>query len=263
MNSSDTNPNNAPIARLRTLWLASLLTLAACSVSQHQATIIEPEKPQPQLPVEEPTGNVTETKLAFFSLIKPLVEKENRQIMADRQRLLQLCAAVRLKKSDQQWLEQLAGRYGITIKGQANAATWKELLARVDMVPVDLALVQAANESAWGRSRFARQANNFFGQWCYEKGCGMVPAERAPGASHEVRHFASTQESVRAYLHNLNTSRAYDEFRRLRQTSRHSGQPADAELLALGLKSYSERGMEYVETIRAMIRTNRKLIEMS
>ena len=65
------------------------------------------------------------------------------------------------------------------------------------------------------------------------------------------------------YMRNLNTSHAYGEFRRLRQTARHSGRPADAELLALGLKSYSERGMEYVETIRAMIRTNKKLIEMS
>lgn len=262
MKSCNTHSTNR-VARLRTLWLASLMTLAACSLSQHKADVFAPEKPQPQAPVEQPIGNVTETKLAFFTLIKPLVEQENRQILADRKRLLELCAAVRLKKSDRDWLMQLAGRYGVDIKGESDAAAIKELLARVDTVPVDLALVQAANESAWGRSRFAKEANNYFGQWCYEKGCGIVPAERAQGATHEVRRFADAGASVRAYMLNLNTSRAYAEFRRLRQTARQSGQPADAELLALGLKSYSERGMEYVETIRAMIRTNRKLIEMS
>ena len=43
--------------------------------------------------------------------------------------------------------------------------------------------MQAANESAWGTSRFARIGLNFFGQWCYSKGCGMVPKRRNTGAA--------------------------------------------------------------------------------
>jgi Bax protein len=123
--------------------------------------------------------------------------------------------------------------------------------------------VQAANESAWGRSRFARQGNNYFGQWCYRKGCGIVPARRVPGATHEVRRFASVAESVRAYMNNINRSSAYADFRNIRRSLRVQSKPLDAERLAYGLKSYSERGMAYVHVIRSMIRSNRVLISRS
>jgi Bax protein len=42
---------------------------------------------------------------------------------------------------------------------------------------------------------------------------------------------------------------------------RHQHRTLDAELLAMGLKSYSERGMAYVKVIQTMIRSNRKLIQ--
>ena len=73
-----------------------------------------------------------------------------------------------------------------------------ELILRVDVIPVSLALAQAANESAWGTSRFALEGNNVFGQWCYKKGCGIVPAERRSGATHEVKSFTSVERSVQA-----------------------------------------------------------------
>ena len=252
-------------ARLRSAWLVSLLLLSACSISQLQPDGSSQGKPQaePQAVAQKPTDSITGKKLAFFALMKPLVEQENARIARDRQRLLDLQADKRLKADDRKWLQQLASRYGLTIKERPDGAVWQSLLARVDTVPVDLAVVQAANESAWGTSRFARQANNYFGQWCYEKGCGMVPAERSDGATHEVKRFSSAGESVRAYMLNLNRSKAYAEFRKLRQATRQSGKPADAELLAMGLKAYSERGMDYVNTIRAMIRSNRELIRLS
>ncbi len=131
----------------------------------------------------------------------------------------------------------------------------------VDVIPLEMALVQAANESAWGQSRFARDANNYFGQWCYEKGCGLVPLKRTAGATHEVKSFATANLSVRAYMKNINTSRAYAEFRDIRRDLRHQHRTLDAELLAMGLKSYSERGMAYVKVIQTMIRSNRKLIQ--
>ena len=131
----------------------------------------------------------------------------------------------------------------------------------VDIIPLEMALVQAANESAWGQSRFARDANNYFGQWCYDKGCGLVPLKRASGATHEVRSFATPNLSVRAYMKNINASRAYAEFRDMRRDLRDQHRTLDAELLAMGLKSYSERGMAYVKVIQTMIRSNRKLIQ--
>ena len=82
--------------------------------------------------------------------------------------------------------------------------------------PVDLALVQAAVESGWGRSRFALVGNNLFGTRCLRRGCGLVPTQRSPGEVYEVRRFRSIEEAVAAYMHNLNTHAGYDEFRRLR-----------------------------------------------
>ena len=43
------------------------------------------------------------------------------------------------------------------------------LMRRVDIIPIELVLMQAANESAWGTSRFAQKGYNFFGLWCFKK----------------------------------------------------------------------------------------------
>lgn len=193
--------------------------------------------------------------------MKPLVEAENTRIMEQRTKLKSLRSAGSLSKTELQWLHKLAGQYRISFKGEPDKAVWNKLMQSVDVIPLEMALVQAANESAWGQSRFARNANNYFGQWCYEKGCGLVPLKRTAGATHEVRSFATANLSVRAYMKNINTSRAYAEFREMRGDLRDQRRTLDAEQLAMGLKSYSERGMAYVKTIQTMIRSNRKLIQ--
>ena len=67
-------------------------------------------------------------------------------------------------------------------------------------------------ESAWGTSRFAREGNNLFGQWCYKTGCGIVPKRRGEGQVHEVASFESVDAAVASYLRNINSHRAYAEF---------------------------------------------------
>ena len=52
-----------------------------------------------------------------------------------------------------------------------------ELLLRMDMVPVSIALAQAAKESGWGTSRFALEGNAIFGQWTWD-GQGIAPLNR-------------------------------------------------------------------------------------
>ena len=131
-----------------------------------------------------------------------------------------------------------------------------QLLARIDVVPSSLILVQAANESAWGTSRFARIGLNFFGIWCYKKGCGMVPNGRNDDATHEVQSFKSVDDAVQRYLHNINTNNAYIVFRTIRSQLREQDQPLSPEILATGLLPYSERGAEYVLEITKMIRHN-------
>jgi Bax protein len=57
-------------------------------------------------------------------------------------------------------------------------------------------------------------------------------------------------------LHNLNTNRAYQSLRDLRQTTRELGAPLRGVLLAEGLLAYSSRGADYIKDIQAMIITN-------
>lgn len=131
------------------------------------------------------------------------------------------------------------------------------LLLKVDAIPPSLILAQSANESAWGTSRFAKKGNNYFGQWCYKKGCGLVPSQRNAGATHEVAKFNDVQTSVNAYIFNINVSRSYATIRRLRQKMRSTGKTIDSLMLAKGLSLYSERGAEYVKEIQSMIRFNK------
>jgi Bax protein len=115
-------------------------------------------------------------------------------------------------------------------------------------------VIQAAKESSWGRSRYAVRINNLFGQWCYKKGCGMVPQQRSDDARHEVRRYESISEATRSYMHNLNSHRKYSKLRAMRQELREQGQQIDANKLVDGLFFYSERRQQYVDEIRSMIR---------
>jgi len=238
--------------------IVGLIALAACSFGVSSTVIVENKQDQ-----GKQASSVEQKKQAFFARMKPLVEMENERIIEQREALLEMRADKSLGWMQKRTLKALAEEYEIELAEEPGAAEVNRLLSRVDVVPVDMALVQAANESSWGESRFAIEGNNYFGQWCYSKGCGIVPKERTAGATHEVRRFDGVLDSVRAYMNNINTTRAYASFRKLRMEQRQRRQKLDAVHLALGLKSYSERGMAYVKTIQAMIRSNRELIAAS
>jgi len=205
--------------------------------------------------------DVKAKKKAFFGFMRPFVDIENAAILKDRERLLMLrkASAESLGAKDRQWIEATADRYGLG-SPLSKPKAWDKLLARVDIVPYPLVLAQSANESAWGTSRFARKGHNFFGQWCFSKGCGIVPSRRDAGSKHEVAVFKSAQHSVRAYLKNINTGRVYAGLRKIRAEQRAKGEALAASALAGGLTKYSERGAAYVKEIRSMIRTNTKLM---
>ena len=201
-------------------------------------------------------ADVSEKKNTFFNFMRPLIDEENERILSYRQRILGLSSKTTLSASDQQFLFDLAKRYGMEETENNDAAFFEELLARVDIVPVSLALVQSANESGWGTSRFALQGNNYFGQWCFSRGCGIVPGSRPEGEIYEVRKFDDVAASVRSYMHNLNTHFQYEGMRELRESRRHSGQPVTGPVLAQELDGYSIRGIDYVQELVSMIASN-------
>lgn len=198
--------------------------------------------------------NTAEKKKAFFDTLRPIVVNQNQKIRDSRQRIL----FAKENSIDHEWLSSLAEKY--KIEWDNGKPDWQSLLVRVDTIPVDLVLTQAANESAWGTSRFAQQANNLFGQWCFSQGCGIIPKQRDGGMKHEVRAFDSINQSVSSYMHNINTTRAYKALRQLRAELREQGEKVSGMQLANGLKSYSSRGQEYVKELQSMIKTNRTLM---
>ena len=196
-------------------------------------------------------------KEAFFGYFRPLIEQRNREILELRQEILAMqVRAESLSRSDKRRLRELTDVYRVEDFDPSKGQSWELLLRRVDIVPTSLALAQAANESAWGTSRFAREANNYYGQWCFAEGCGLVPQDRSAGLSHEVADFDSPRDSVAAYIRNLNRHYAYQELRLLREQLRENGQPITGIALTPGLASYSERGEEYMQELRSMIRYN-------
>jgi len=131
-----------------------------------------------------------------------------------------------------------------------------ELLYRLDVIPAGLVLGQAAYESGYGTSRFAVEGNALFGQWTYG-GQGLKPEQqRKELGDHRIASFDWPFDSVRGYFINLSSHPAYEDFRRLRAELRAQGQPLTSLALADGLIRYSERGQEYVDTLKGMIRKN-------
>ncbi|WP_082780809.1 glucosaminidase domain-containing protein [Cephaloticoccus primus] len=180
-------------------------------------------------------------------------------------------AALPMSGADVRWLWGLARDYALALPAEEATAQTEErtaappaeidlgfidqLLLRVDTLPPSLVLAQAAIESAWGTSRFARQGNNLFGLRSYD-GRGLVPRRRAAGARFRVAIYASPRDSVRAYFQTLNTQPAYHRLWALRAEARRSGQPLSGLRLADGLSAYSERGEAYVRQVKALIRDN-------
>ena len=189
-------------------------------------------------------------KAVFIKTALPLILRANELIAEERTRLIELRNHAGLSGSEREWALNLAQRYGF------ERLDFAKLLERVDLIPPSLALAQAAEESGWGTSRFARTGNALFGQRVFaHKLHGMVPQERAPGETFRVRAFEGLLDSVRAYFHNLNTHSAYESFRKMRARMRKDD-AVDSHALAGTLKFYAERRGAYVETIRKIMLAN-------
>lgn len=202
--------------------------------------------------------DVKERKKAFFDYLTPFVNEKNNLILKDRERLNTLLNSnKKLSAKNKKWISSLRQNHKLKKLESYTKEDIKALLNRLDIIPVSLVLAQAANESAWGTSRFATQGNNYFGQWCFRKGCGLVPESRNEDADHEVRKFNDARESVFAYIDNLNTNRAYKKLRATRAQLRQNKEIATGLALVHGLEHYSERGQAYVEEIEGLINYNK------
>jgi Bax protein len=190
----------------------------------------------------------------------PFIDKENTRLQQLRRKveniIQQLDANILLSDESKNWLRKLAKKYRVKGNPLTKPQAREDLLKKVDIIPASLTLAQAANESAWGKSRFATEANNLFGIWTYDKSKGLKPKNRDSEKKHLVRIFDHYGESVSYYMHTLNSHPAYTKLRDIRQQQRKNLLSLDGFELAVGLEKYSAKGELYIKLIRDLIRQN-------
>ena len=251
---------------LITLGVLAVIVINAWILATREPDILDvPETHEASKPVPDfaQYENVREKKTAFFNYLKPEVEKQNAYLLSLRHYIQTLLRKVladeSLDEDERERLSWLVEEYRVdeeqTIKARILA-----LLQKVDALPVELVLAQAANESAWGTSRFAQKGYNFFGLWCFKKGCGFVPSQRNDDANHEVAKFDNLSRATYTYMRNLNRHEAYSDLRQIRGRLRANQIPITGIALAEGLMNYSERGAAYVEELQNMIRYNKEYL---
>lgn len=196
-------------------------------------------------------------KIFFFSFAIPIVLLANEEILKDRVILYGLDVDV-MSGQSARWLRKKAKRYNIQdLPNDREIVT--ELKRRIDVIPASIAIAQMAEESGWGTSRFAAEGNALYGQWSF-KG-GMKPlGQRAEKGDYRIQKFESPLDSVRAYMLNLNSNKAYSEFRQNREFFRNKHDNLSGDTLVQYLSKYSERGEKYIMGLTAIISVNQLLL---
>ena len=194
-------------------------------------------------------GDTKKKRELFIKIVLPLILNENEKITEDRKKLFKILAKNFNTVGERVWLMRRFKEY--KIKDQ----DLTKLKMRMDIIPVSIALAQAANESGWGTSRFALEGNALFGQWTWSKK-GISPKNKDPNKSHKVLQFQILKASVKAYKNNLNTHNAYQEFREARAQLRQENKQITGLDLIKYLKNYAAIGDKYVSIIKGIIEKN-------
>ncbi len=188
----------------------------------------------------------------FFDYLYPHIENANRAILEEREFLLSIKGRNDLDEESQEIdrLTKIARKYGVL-----NPYDFDKLLKKVDIVPPSQALAQAAVESGWGTSRFTKLGNNLFGHWTFGK-IGIMPLKRDANAKHLVRIFKSFEDSIAAYMLNLNRTKAYFQFRNKRLELRNNEKKITGIVLSQTMINYSQIRERYLKILKNVIRKN-------
>ena len=194
-------------------------------------------------------GDTKMKRELFIKIVLPLILDENQKIMDNRKKLFKILAKNFNTVGEKVWLKRRFREYKIEDQDLS------KLKIRMDIIPVSIALAQAANESGWGTSRFALEGNALFGQWTWSKK-GISPANKDPDKTHKILQFQILKASVRAYKNNLNTHSAYKEFREVRAQLRQDDKQIVGLDLTKYLKNYAAIGEKYVSILENIIERN-------
>ncbi len=198
------------------------------------------------------------SKKYFSEFIYKLTKKENLKVLEERNFIKNLFSTSKLKKTINKkqlaQLKHLKKKYRIK-----ELYDLKSYMMKIDVIPPSQSIAQAAVESAWGKSRFTKEANNIFGHWTYDAKNGIIPQRREADSKHFIRVFNTLQDSIRGYILNLNRHAAYKSFHKKRYEIRiRNKNPMGLELSQTMLK-YSGIGDKYLEILESVIKNNNLL----
>ena len=196
-----------------------------------------------------------ERRRFFIKLLLPLVLLENEKIAAEHDMIVPVAAKKDWSEEDIKLIAEIAEKYNITEKNQDLSVSTEEekekiryfLDHKIRPVPPAIAIGQAALESGWGTSRFVFEGNNLFGHVSPDPTKGIKPKNWSGNQRH-IRIFDSIQESISAYMLNLNRNRAYNKFRWYRRTH-----PTDLSKMAEGFDKYAIIKEAYVGRLQSVM----------
>jgi len=204
--------------------------------------------------------NFSNSKQDFIKTLLPLISYENQKILIERKNLFNIKEALvnekTLNNQDLVYLRKIAKKYKIKTNNKHKIDLINQLLISIDIIPNSIVLAQAANESGWGTSRFAKEYNALFGEYTYDFSKGVIPLKREEGKKHLVKAFSSYNNSIKSYFRNINTHYAYEKFRLTRKQMRDKNNFSNINLLVDRLSTYAEDN-NYVKTINSIIESNK------
>ena len=185
-------------------------------------------------------------KEAFVQLLLPTIRVVHEEIKNEHNIIDQLKIKPSLSEKEKNYSSELFKKYKVKF------GNWEELKSKMIIYPTSLILSQGAIESAWGTSRFFREANNIFGIWSTNPNEPRLAARlaRSNGFVPHLKKYNTLKESVSDLIFTLSTKDVYKKVRELFQKGKSPSEITD------GLTKYSEEGQKYIRKVKTTLKAN-------
>ena len=184
-------------------------------------------------------------KDVFVKLLLPSIEVVQQEVLNNREIVKKLKVKKELTESEKIYAEKLFKKY------KTEYGNWNELESKMIVYPASLILTQGAIESAWGTSRFFREANNAFGVWSTNPNEPRIAAKGSRGDfTPHLKKYDTLKDTVEDITLIISRSSAYTGARKMIWEGKSPYE------IAGGLTKYSEEGKEYVRKVRSTLKYN-------
>ena len=184
-------------------------------------------------------------KDVFVKLLLPSIEVVQQEVLNNREIVKKLKVKKGLTEKEKIYAEKLFKKY------RTEYGKWNELESKMIVYPASLILTQGAIESAWGTSRFFREANNAFGVWSTNPNEPRIAAKGSRGDfTPHLKKYATLKDTVEDITLIISRSSAYSGARKMIWEGKSPYE------IAGGLTKYSEEGKEYVKKVRSTLKYN-------